>query len=242
MLLRTLLLFLLAGIFKLSQASESESLQWVLASPGIECASACMQMGRECDEEAWPSTSEAWDVVAQKTPGLLCKGSAPGGWRYNPAICTENWLLSPRGGVCFWLGGPGPRCQGGLEDFQSPISQRICPCREAEEMEQEAAASAVMFSLDALTVASRTRTVLAPSKVQETVSTRGFLPTGRFWLSPFLYARPSQLLVACTCPQKTDWCRFACLASQRTACCPASRFAVAKSAGLSFQWQVIAPR
>merc|ERR1712032_294278 len=112
---------------------------------GVECAAACSDMGRECDEEAWPETSDAWEYVAQRIPGLWCKGSAPGGWRHNPSVCTENWFLSSRGGMCFWQGGPGPRCSGGLDEFPTSIAQRVCPCRLGQETSTEVASETMQL-------------------------------------------------------------------------------------------------
>lgn len=148
---------------------DDEPVRWILAAEGADCATACSQMDRQCDEEAWPQTLEEWEAVAQITPGLWCKGSSAGGWRYNPAICSENWFLSPRGGMCFWQGGPEPHCSGGFEDFQTAISQRICPCRKEEETyREEEAANAALLAIDAATIISKVK-VRTPLEIPASV-------------------------------------------------------------------------
>merc|ERR1711879_587921 len=87
-----------------------------------------------------------------------------------PSVCTENWFLSPRGGMCFWQGGPGPRCSGGLEDFQTPIAQRVCPCRVEETTTM--VASEAMQMLDVVGVLSRQR-LREPLKIPADVVAQG---------------------------------------------------------------------
>jgi len=141
-------------------ASEEGDLKWVLAPTGVECAAACLDMGRECDEAAWPETLEAWEGVAQQIPGLWCKGSEPGNWRHNPSVCTENWFLSSRGGMCFWQGGPGPRCSGGLDEFPTHIAQRVCPCRLGQETSMMASETMQVLNIAGVLAKQRLRTPL----------------------------------------------------------------------------------
>mmetsp|Transcript_64818 Transcript_64818/g.180425 ORF Transcript_64818/g.180425 Transcript_64818/m.180425 type:complete len:244 (+) Transcript_64818:46-777(+) len=187
---------LLQRVVPVDPAAPDSPLLWVLASPGVECALACSQKGRDCDEESWPETSTQWEAVARITPGLNCRGSAPGGWTHNPSICIENQFLSPRGGMCFWQGGPGPRCSGGLQDFQTPIARRVCPCRR-EEVDTTEVASAAMFALDAATIASRVN-VLSPLKVPSAAGGTVVLSQGlqRPWPLPHA---GSSVLYTCEC-------------------------------------------
>eukprot|EP00931_Biecheleriopsis_adriatica_P057862 TRINITY_DN34354_c0_g1_i2.p1 TRINITY_DN34354_c0_g1~~TRINITY_DN34354_c0_g1_i2.p1 ORF type:complete len:249 (-),score=43.56 TRINITY_DN34354_c0_g1_i2:58-804(-) len=223
------LFFVLVRCDELVLAADEVPLQWVLASRGAECETACSQLGRYCDEEAWPQTLDAWEAVARSTPGLLCKGTSAGGWQYNPSICTENWLLSARGGMCFWQGGPGARCSGGLEDFQTEIAQRICPCRKEEEEKAAAVTSASLFSLDAATVASRIK-VREPFKMPSAVASALMMLQGGTWIwipQPSLQALSQDAAIADACVtylrvRREDWSE-----DQRSAHCRLARVRVA---------------
>lgn len=89
-------------------------------------------------------TLEAWEAVASSTIGLSCTHHARGTWDYNPAVCTEKARCE---GVCYWEGS-GARCNGGIQEFPSPIARRICPCQGLQEMTKKETGAGLLDSMD----------------------------------------------------------------------------------------------
>ncbi|CAE7194459.1 unnamed protein product [Symbiodinium sp. CCMP2456] len=134
-------------------AEPAESpIEWVVGARDADCETVCSGLDSECDEGSWPSSPQDWEAVASSTSGLLCLASAPGGWLHNPSICTEG---GPAPGVCFWDGGGGPRCRGGMGQFPSTVARRICPCRRKEVKDDSAAAVMSLLNAAVLTSASK---------------------------------------------------------------------------------------